>query len=528
MCRRSKNRARALVIVGILLLAHTKGQGVITIVQQDGVAEGSIAVPFVPDSEREKIVRMEVDTESANILTSLRVNGGPAQSYLYLLVEAEGDVGRANLVVKVQTDKRKKPYEFPYAIDVIGVAILDAQGRVLSGDVGKGLIFDNYKSLGKEVQLKANAYRGSGVFADMARCSVDIRDFKKTGLITDDSIEAKGSLLKITPNKNRVGKVELEIEHPDIVYQGEIPSTIFSITVGDKPYPKPVVTSASQPTSVSHNKDTEKKSAIKLAVRLSTKMAKSEAVVNRAISLGMLYLVDRPDTPTLVAVRAMVEDKAMFRMDDKESLLKTIPQKLIMVPVEEVVADTGIYGVDKIEAEYDDGTILDAVLEVPVKILVIGTRKANFRGQNVAGVNAFAWAPAVGIATAFVIIIGIAGFVLRQRSISAAQAIEPSYEGDRSIDFQSQEGSSRAFEFPIAPSTTNQDELVQDSYARNDNFSFSHNDVSHSDFDEASERCSTHEYGSRSQVAATPTSSWFAQQAPRAGSSEHPSSNFSF
>lgn len=96
------------------------------------------------------------------------------------------------------------------------------------------------------MQLKANAYGGDGVFADIAGWSVHIRPhYKKTGLITDDSFEAKGNFLKRTPNKNRVGKVELEIEHPDIVYVGEIPSTIFSIAVGENPCPKPVVTSAS-------------------------------------------------------------------------------------------------------------------------------------------------------------------------------------------------------------------------------------------------------------------------------------------
>lgn len=114
--------------------------------QQDGMAEDSIAVPFVADSEGEKIVWMEVVAKNPNIITSSRVSGGPGQPNLSLLVEAEGDVGRANLVVKVQNDKRKKPYEFPHAIDVIGVAILDAQGRVLRGDAGKGLVFDNYRS----------------------------------------------------------------------------------------------------------------------------------------------------------------------------------------------------------------------------------------------------------------------------------------------------------------------------------------------------------------------------------------------
>lgn len=435
MCR--YHRATVLFVLSFLLFsgasAHFRVQDFRKIVQRDGFAEATFAIPFVPKEAGETIVRTAVVySKNANIITSARVDGGGDQTNLNVLIQAEGDVGLADFVVEVETDCCEYPYEYLYTLEVIGVAVSNDQGRVISGEKGVGITFDSYMSLGRGIQLTARAYGGRGELADMARWNFTIRDPKKTGLLTNESFEAKGSSLKITPNKNRVGKVELEIKHPDLEYLGKIPSTIVSIVVGEKPYPNPVVMSASQPTEISNRNDNPILEEIANIIDGSV----SEASANGSSYLQMLNLVDRPDVPVLVAVRGMVEKESLFAMDEGKSSLKSVPQEIFMVPTD-LVAKTGVYRVDNIEAEYEDGTVLQAVLEVPVRIAAVFLRQKASGSETVSGGSspgALAWAPAVGIGAAFFIAVAILGLVLWRRSASDDPESESESEAEDAIE----------------------------------------------------------------------------------------------
>lgn len=471
------------VYVSIALLAVCCAHEARRVVQEDGSGQDVFSLPFVPDSPGEKVVSATVRTADKSIITdSLTTVHG---QNITVLLDCEGGVGPAALTVVVETEGRGAPYEFPYQLDVIGIAFSDSAGALASGEHGTGIVFDGYAAALRGRRVEGLAYAGGGSFVDLSDINIVINDVDGSSTLDVSSVAVGAHSITVTPKRYRVGKVRVEIEHPGITYEGETPMTVLQIVVGDKNYPNPVV--------------------------LGLAGAPPRAAADSRVSAGsarvaMVNLVNRPDTGKLVTVRAVVSKNTLFVMDPQASSLGASEQEVVFMRSNVSVPD-GDYRV-QVEAEYDDGKVLPAIQESPLVISVVGGDQSAVDNQTIAGPSTIVWALAVGIAGGCAFVVGIAALVMWKRSVAASDRVESSYAGSYGVE--TSRGGSQAFGVPV-PTAADGDGIVRDSYARNDSM-FSSDTPPAGGTNEGPEEC---------------TSSWFHRTAELARTSDYPSSNFS-
>lgn len=418
------------------------------VIQENGFAIDEFSFIVSPEMPSEQIEKVTILTEDTYIITSS--SSSMSGMNVSVVLEAENDVGPAHFVVSVQTNERMEPYNYPYTLDVVGISISDADGRVLSGEQGPGLIFKDYNDALESKTLTAKAYSGDGIFEDFSEFTVQVLNDNPEGkkLLEDGDVVKKDGFVVISPNPFLTGTAKIELEHPSVVLDDQIGFTTMDVVVPEVPFPDPYrIVTMDEPRLVNN----------------------SLPATSVEVSIG--NLVGRPDTGPFETLTGYVNMQPIFAMDRaRTNLTRTGDQRIVLAyaPNNEALS-TGDYNVT-LEAEYSDD--VKTVRQIsPLQVSVVDSIDNVGTLQDVTGIiSNFSWITVIAVTGCALLVAGLASLAMWRRSVNRSERVESGYASGSESQGGSegalgQSGSTRVVGVPSIQSS---DSIVRDSYARND------------------------------------------------------------